>query len=134
MLRLCFATGWDNDCVGIRLKVSGNDSGTDRLFASVAGRRFPAPVSVTNTGSTPVQVELQIREGSGAKVRIANPRLKIGPGATADTTLEADTPSLASGDTTLEALVDGMVQAEFRLTVVSLARESVFHNLVPHQS
>src|SRR5262249_31752411 len=102
-----------------------------RLFVSVAGRRFPAPVSVTNTGSALIVVELRMRAGSGAKGSIAEPRLEIPPGATAETTLPAETPSQLPGDTVLEGLVDGAVVAEFRLTAVSLARESVFPNLVP---
>ncbi len=115
----------------ILLKVNGNDSGVDRLFVSVAGRRFPAPVSVTNAGSAAIVVELRIRAGSGARVGIADPRFEIPPGQTAETTLQAETPSQLAGDTVLEALVDGAVAAEFRLTAVSLARESVFPNLVP---
>ena len=119
--------------MAILLKVNGNDSGRDRLFASVAGRRFPAPVSVTNTGDAPVRAELRIAPGSGARVTIADPILEIGPGATAETTIQAETPSTATADTVLQVLVDGAVQAEFRLTAVSLARESVFHNLVPQR-
>ena len=117
--------------MAILLKVNGNDSGVDRLLVSVAGRRFPAPVSVTNTGPGAIVVELRIRAGSGARVSIADPQLEIPPGQTAETTLQAETPSQLAGDTVLEALVDGAVVAEFRLTAVSLARESVFHNLVP---
>ena len=115
----------------ILLQVNGNDSGVDRLFVSVAGRRFPAPVSVTNLASSAVNVDLRIRAGSGANVGIADPQLDILPGQTAKTTLQAETPSQLAGDTVLEALVDGEVVAEFRLTAVSLARESVLHNLVP---
>ncbi len=117
--------------MAILLKVNGNDSGVDRLFVSVAGRRFPAPVSITNLGSSAATVDLRIRAGSGANITIADPRIEIPPSQTAQTTLQAETPSRLAGDTVLEALVDGVVQAEFRLTAVSLARESVFHNLVP---
>jgi len=117
--------------VAILLKVNGNDSGVDRLLVSVAGRRFPAPVSVTNAGSTAVSVALRIRAGSGAKVSIADSRLEVPPGQTVETTLQAESPSQLAGDTVLEALVDGALVAEFCLTAVSLARESVFHNLVP---
>ena len=122
-----------NGGVAILLKVNGNDSGSDRLFAAVAGRRFPARVTITNTGSAPMEAELQMRPGSRAQVDIADPHLKIEPGCTAETTLPAQTPSLADEDTMLQVLVDGVVAAEFRFTVVSLARESVFHNLVPRR-
>ncbi len=110
----------------IRLSVNGNSSGRDKLFASVGGRRFPAPVRVTNTGDGRVELELRMRPGSGAQVRITEGTLSIGPGETAETTIEAETQSLAEDDTVLEALVDGAVAAEFTFTVVSLAREVPF--------
>ena len=109
--------------MAILVKVSGKDPGSDRLLACVAGRRFPAPVTIANTGRHPVQIELRIRPGSGARVSIADPRLPIDPGQTAHTTLQAETPSLAADDTVLEVLVDGSLHAEFRFTIVSLARE-----------
>jgi hypothetical protein len=90
-------------------------------------------VEVTNTGPEAVEAELRMRAGSGATVGIADPRLAIGPGATAETTLQADTPSKEAEDTVLQVLVGGAIEAEFRFTVVSLARESVFHNVVPKQ-
>ena len=117
--------------MAILLKVNGNDSGRDVLYASVAGRRFPARVSLTNTGDAPIEAELRMRADSGARVGIADPRLTIPAGADAETTLQAETPSPAPEDTVLELLVGGSVQAEFRFTVVSLLRESVFHNLAP---
>ena len=113
------------------LKVHGNDSGRDKLFASVAGRRFPAPLSVTNTGDASIEVELRIRPGSGARIVITDTKLHIAPGETAETTIQAETPSLAEDDTVLEALVDGVVVAEFYFTVVSLAREIPFRAFVP---
>ena len=119
--------------MAILLKVNGNDSGRDRLFASVAGRRFPARVSIANTGPAEAEVELQMQPGSGARVVIADPRLKIGPGETAETMIQAETPSLAEDDTVLQVLVAGVVEAEFRFTAVSLARESIFHGLVPRR-
>jgi hypothetical protein len=117
--------------VGILLKVNGSDSGSDWLYASVAGRRFPARVSVTNTGPQPAEVELRMRPDSGAEVRIGDPRLRIEPGATAETSIQAETTSTTYDDTVLQALVGGAVEAEFRFTVVSLLRESYFHALVP---
>ena len=117
--------------MAILLKFHGNDSGHDKLFASVAGRRFPAPVSLTNTSSAPIEVELRIRPGSGARVVMADTKLHIAPGETAETTIQAETPSLAEDDTVLEALVDGAVVAEFYFTVVSLAREIPFRAFVP---
>ncbi len=115
----------------ILAKVNGKDPGRDRLLAEAAGRRFPAPVSLTNTSSAPVKVELRIRPGSGARVTIQQDRWTIDPGATVETTLQAQTPSLAGDDTVLEVVVEGVVESEFRFTAVSLLRESVFHNLVP---
>jgi hypothetical protein len=112
--------------MAIELRVHGNDSGRDKLFASVAGRRFPAPLRVTNTGDSRVELELRMRPNSGARVRIADEKLSIDPGGTAETTIEAETQSLAEDDTVLEALVDGVVAAQFTFTVVSLAREIPF--------
>ncbi|MBI3696642.1 MAG: hypothetical protein HY238_17610 [Acidobacteria bacterium] len=113
------------------LTVNGNASGRDRVLAAVGERRFLAPVTVTNTGAEPVDVTLRMRDDSVARVRIGEPRLRIEPGAAAETTVQADTPSDAPDDTVLQALVGERVEAEFRLTAISLARESVFHNLVP---
>ena len=67
-----------------------------------------------------------MRPESGAQVRIADEKLRIDPGATAETTIEADTQSRAEDDTVLEALVEGAVAAQFTFTVVSLAREIPF--------
>lgn len=120
--------------MAIVLKVNGNDSGRDKLFASVAGRRFPVPVSMTNTGPEPLEVELRMRPDSGARVVIAQPRLAIGPGGTAETTLQAETQSLAEDDTVLEVLVSGAVVAQFTFTVVSLAREIPFRAMVSKRS
>lgn len=99
------------------------------MFAAVGGRRFPAPVSILNEGEAAVEVTLRVRPESGAKVRIESARFSLAPGARADTRLEAETPSLAENDTVLEVVVDGKVAHEFRFTVVSLARESIFHGL-----
>jgi hypothetical protein len=117
--------------MGIVLKVNGNDSGSDWIYASVAGRRFPARVTVTNNGPAAIQAELRTRPGSGAQIHIADPMLQIGPGATAETTVEAQTTSTTYDDTVLEVVVEGAVAAEFRFTAVSLLRESYFHSLVP---
>ena len=92
------------------LKINGNDSGRDRLLAAVGPRRFLAPVSVTNTGSEPVDVTLRMREDSVARVLIGEPRLRIEPGVTAETTIQADTPSDAPDDTVLQALVGEKVK------------------------
>ncbi len=116
--------------MGIVLKVNGKE-GQDWLLASVGGRRFPSRVEVTNTGAETVEVELRMRPGSEAQVRIADQRLRIEPGATTATRILAETPGVKEGDTVLEVLMGGEVAAEFRFTVASLARESVYHNLVP---
>ncbi len=116
--------------VAIVLALNGNASGSDWMHASEAGRRFPARLQATNTGSEAVEVELRVREGSPARIVIADPRLQIAPGATAETVLHAETTSITNDDTVIEAIVGGKVAAEFRLTVVSLWRESYFHNLV----
>ena len=120
--------------MAIVLKVNGNSTGPDRLLAAVGAKRFPAPVSITNAGSAPAEIELRIRPGSGAQVSLAESRFQIGPGETAQTMIRGETPSAKTQDTVLEALVAGVVEAEFSLTVVSLARESIFHNLVPKSS
>jgi len=120
--------------VAIVLKVNGSDSGSDRLFASVGGKRFPSPESITNTGQAAAKVELRLQAGSTVEINLAESRFELPPGGTAETTIEARTPSARTGDTVLQAMVDGNIAAEFRLTVVSLARESVFHNLVPKSS
>jgi len=117
--------------VAILVTVNGKEPGSDWLHASVAGRRFPALVSVTNTGTLPAEVELRMRPASGAQVVIADPHLRIHPGSSAETTLEARTTSTTDDDTVLEVLVDGVAQAEFRFTAVSLLRESYFHSLFP---
>lgn len=116
------------------LKVHGSDSGREKLFASVGGRRFPAPLSVTNTDAEPIEVELRMRSDSGARVRIAESRLAIAAGETAQTTLEAETQSVTEDDTVLEALVGGSVVAQFVFTVVSLAREIPFRAMVPKRA
>ncbi|MBI3666187.1 MAG: hypothetical protein HY236_08185 [Acidobacteria bacterium] len=118
----------------LEMRVNGNSSGRDVIYASVAGRRFPAPVSLRNDSDEPIEAELRVRPGSGAKVTVSEARLTVPPGGVAQTTLLAETPSLQLEDTVLEVLVNGTVQAEFRLTVVSLLRESVFHNLAPKPS
>jgi hypothetical protein len=120
--------------VAILLNVNGNATGPDRLLAAVGAKRFPVPVSITNTGSVPAGVELRIRPGSGAKVSLAETRFQLGPGDSVHTTIRGETPSVKTQDTVLEALVGGAVEAEFSLTVVSLSRESIFHNLVPKSS
>ena len=115
--------------MGVLVTISGKGPGSDRLLASVGGRRFPAPVSILNEGETGVEVTLQMRPQSGARVRIENERFVVLPGARVETRLEAESPSLAEHDTVLEVAVDGVVEQEFRFTVVSLARESIFHGL-----
>jgi hypothetical protein len=120
--------------VGISLKINGKSEGPDRIFAAVGSKRFPAAVSISNIGSGPADVELRIRPGSGAQVSLAQSFFRLGPGETAETTIRGEKASLKTRDTVLEALVGGVVEAEFELTVVSLARESIFHNLVPKSS
>jgi hypothetical protein len=115
--------------LAVLVTISGKGPGSDRLLASVGGRRFPAPVCVLNEGETAVEVTLRIRPPCGARVRIDNERFLVGPGARVETRLEAESPSLAVDDTVLEVAVDGVVEQEFRFTVVSLAKESVFHGL-----
>ena len=117
--------------MALRVTVNGKEPGSDWLHASVAGRRFPAPVSVTNTGTLPVEVQLRMWPGSMAEVVIAGPHLHIAPGSTAETTVEAHTTSTTDNDTVLQVLAEGVVQAEFRFTAVSLLRESYFHSLFP---
>ena len=116
--------------MAIAVTVNGKGPGDERLFAAVGVRRFPAPVRVTNTGSEAAEVELRWRL-AGARVRLGADRWTLEPGAAVETSLVAETPSQTAGDTVLEVVVNGVVDAEFRLTTVSLARESVFHNLVP---
>jgi hypothetical protein len=108
-------------------QVNGKGPGQDRLFAAVGGRQFPAPVRLTNTGPATARVELRIRPGAGAQVRIGKTVWSVEPGATVETALRADTPSLSDGDTILEVFADGVLVAEFSFTAVWLARESVFH-------
>ncbi|HZS51653.1 MAG TPA: hypothetical protein VFA54_12375 [Bryobacterales bacterium] len=120
--------------MAIVLKVNGSASGSDRLFASVGGKRFPAPVSITNTGPAAAEVELRVEAGPTVTIHLAEWRFELPPRGTAETTIEAGAPSSRTGDTVLQAIVDGHVAAEFRLTIVSPARESVFHNLVPGSS
>jgi hypothetical protein len=115
--------------VGVSVTISGKGPGSDRLLASVGGRRFPAPVSIRNEGETAVEVTLRIKPPSGARVRIETERFIVPPGARVETRLEAESPSLAEDDTVLEVLLDGVVEQQFRFTVVSLARESIFHGL-----
>jgi hypothetical protein len=115
--------------VGVLVTVSGKGPGSDRLLASVGGRRFPAPVTVLNEGDTPVEVTLRVKPHSGARLRIENERFIVAPGARVETRLEAESPSLAEADTVLEVVVDGAVEQEFRFTAVSLAKESVLHGL-----
>lgn len=115
--------------MAVSVTISGKGPGSDRLLASVGGRRFPAPVSVLNEGETAVEVTLRIQPQSGARVRIEIERFIVLPGARVETRLEAESPSLAEDDTVLEVAVDGVVEQEFHFTAVSLARESVFHGL-----
>lgn len=111
------------------ITVSGKGPGSDRLFASVGGRRFPAPVSILNDGEAAVEVVLRVRPQSGARLRIENQWFTVAPGQRVETRLEAETPSQTDDDTVLEVVVDGLVAHEFRFTAVSLARESIFHGL-----
>lgn len=115
--------------MAVLVTISGKGPGSDRLLASVGGRRFPAPVCILNEGEAAVEVILRVKPLSGARVRIEDERFVVGPGARVETRLEADSPSLSEDDTVLEVAVDGVVEQEFRFTVVSLARESVFHGL-----
>ena len=115
--------------MGVVTTINGKGPGSDRLFAAVGGRRFPAPVSIRNEGPHPVDVTLRVRAESGARVRIERERFTLAPGEGVETRLEAETPSRAEDDTVLEVVVDGRVTQEFRFTAVSLARESVFHRL-----
>jgi hypothetical protein len=113
--------------MGILARINGKGPGADRLFASVGAKRFPATVSLTNTGTTPAQVELRVRPGAGAKLRMDEAAWTIPAGSGVETSFYAETPSQAEGDTVVEILADGAVEAEFRFTAVWLARESVFH-------
>jgi hypothetical protein len=112
--------------LAVTVTVNGKGPGRDRLFAAVAGRRFPAPVRVRNDGQQRVEVEFRLRPGAGAQIRIEQERFTIDPGASAETRLTAETPSQADSDT---VLVDGRVEHSFSFTAVSLARESIFHGL-----
>jgi hypothetical protein len=115
--------------VPIVATVNGKGPGSDRLFASVAGRRFPSPISLVNEGGQPAEVALRLRPDSGAQVSIETDRFCLAPGERVETQIEAHTPSRAENDTVLEVVVDGVVAHEFRFTAVSLARESIFHKL-----
>ncbi len=115
--------------MAVTVTVNGKGPGRDRLFAAVAGRRFPAPVRVRNDGQQRVEVEFRLRPGAGAQIRIEQERFTIDPGASVETRLTAETPSQADSDTVLDVLVDGRVEHSFSFTAVSLARESIFHGL-----
>jgi hypothetical protein len=113
----------------VEATINGKGPGIDRLFASVAGRRFPAPVRLVNRRDAAAHIQLRVRPGSGARLRIEQAEFRLGADEQAETRLEAETPSQAEGDTVLEVVVDGEVTYEFRFTAVSLARESIFHGL-----
>ena len=113
--------------MSLLVTINGKGPGRDRLFASVGAKRFPAAVSLTNTGTAPAQVELRVRPGAGARLRMDQTAWTIPSGSTVETSLYAETPSQAESDTIVEVLAGGIAEAQFHFTAVSLARESVFH-------
>jgi hypothetical protein len=116
--------------MSVDVRINHKPPGRDQLLASVGGRRFPAPVTVTNTGAEAAHVELRVREGAGSRLVIDGGPWTVPAGDAVETRLWAETPSPADLDTVIEVIVDGRLDAEFRFTAVSLARESVFHNFL----
>ena len=108
------------------VRINGRGPGRDRLFASVGARRFPATVSLTNAGEAAVAVELRVRPGAGARLRLDETTWTLPPGGSVETSFYAETPSQAEEDTVVEVTANGAVEAEFHFTARSLARESVF--------
>jgi hypothetical protein len=112
--------------MSILARINGRGPGRDRLFASVGARRFPATVSLTNAGEAAVAVELRVRPGAGARLRMDETAWTLPPGGSVATSFYAETPSQAEDDTVVEVTANGAVEAEFHFTARSLARESVF--------